>query len=130
MNFMWDAFQRVIQLTIACAIGLIVLILPTSNWQRNARTFSGATISSPKMHARHIAFVDTHLRQRTLEANRRGDFAVPAAERTTNGTTRHIHENNRVALSRARTPQGLRLVGTIEQFKSRVTVNPQILRWL
>lgn len=35
-----------------------------------------------------------------------------------------------VALSRARTPQGLRLVGTPEQFEARIVVNPDIRRWL
>lgn len=35
-----------------------------------------------------------------------------------------------VALSRARTPQGLRLVGTPQQFEARINVNPEIRRWL
>lgn len=35
-----------------------------------------------------------------------------------------------VALSRARTPQGLRLVGSPAQFEARITVNPDIRRWL
>lgn len=35
-----------------------------------------------------------------------------------------------VALSRARTPQGLRLVGSPAQFESRININPDIRRWL
>lgn len=33
------------------------------------------------------------------------------------------------ALSRCRTPEGLHLVGTPEQFAARVTVNPKLARW-
>lgn len=35
-----------------------------------------------------------------------------------------------VALSRARTPQGLRVVGTAQQFHARVKANAQVRRWL
>lgn len=35
-----------------------------------------------------------------------------------------------VGLSRARTPQGLRIVGTVDQFVARVRVNPLLERWL
>lgn len=35
-----------------------------------------------------------------------------------------------VALSRARTPQGLRLVGTPGQFEARINTDPNIRRWL
>lgn len=34
-----------------------------------------------------------------------------------------------VALSRCRTPDGLHLVGTEQQFAARVTVNPKVTRW-
>lgn len=35
-----------------------------------------------------------------------------------------------VALSRARTPQGLKIVGTLDQFVARISANPLINRWL
>lgn len=35
-----------------------------------------------------------------------------------------------VALSRARTPQGLKIVGTADQFRARIRSNPKISRWL
>lgn len=35
-----------------------------------------------------------------------------------------------VGLSRARTPQGIRIVGTADQFAARVRVNPKILAWV
>lgn len=35
-----------------------------------------------------------------------------------------------VGLSRARTPQGLRIVGSVKQFEARVRANPLIARWL
>jgi hypothetical protein len=35
-----------------------------------------------------------------------------------------------VAMSRARTPEGLRLVGNVKQFEKRIVVDPKIRRWL
>lgn len=35
-----------------------------------------------------------------------------------------------VALSRARTPQGLKIIGTADQFRARIRANPLIERWL
>lgn len=35
-----------------------------------------------------------------------------------------------VALSRARTPKGLRIVCSVDQFRARIRVNPKLARWL
>ena len=35
-----------------------------------------------------------------------------------------------VAMSRARTPEGLRLVGSVKQFEKRITVDPKVRPWL
>jgi hypothetical protein len=35
-----------------------------------------------------------------------------------------------VSVSRARTPEGLRIVGTPEKFAAQVKVAPEVLRWL
>lgn len=73
------------------------------------------------------------LRQKTRDASRRGGFAGPVDAQTTDGIIRHIRSvlySGYVALSRARTAEGLRLVGSPEGFRARCQVDAKIGGWL